>query len=201
MQPCISKKYCFLKINYCFSIIYIYLHQTNQSTLPTMSKIKILNWILKGLILITTLGIALNIYLYYSSLQHDRFFNSLKINAFYYHYISPLQSILFLSSIICLKISIGSFIKHNFFNSKSVKYLKHSGVLLLVYSLAGIAFTVIFVLANKSLKDGFPDMDSMAYLFKSNSHIATLIIAIGIFIVADIVKSGVTIKQENELTI
>lgn len=201
MQPCISKKYCFLKINYCFSIIYIYLHQTNQSTLPTMSKIKILNWILKGLILITTLGIALNIYLYYSSLQHHRFINSLKLDIFYFLYAPALKGILFLSSIICLQISIGSFIKHNFFNPKSVKHLKYSGILLLIYSLAGIGLNIIFVIINNSFKNGFPDMDSLNFLFKSNSHIATLIIAIGIFVVGDIIKSGVTIKQENELTI
>ena len=200
MQHCASKKYCFLKINYCFSIIYIYLHQTNQSTLPTMSKIKILNWILKGLILITALGIAFTLYLY-SAIQHSHSADYSKLIPVYYRYIVVVKGILFLSSMIYLQGSVSSFIKHNFFNPKSVKYLKYSGVLLLVYSLAGIAFTIIFVLANKSLKNGFPDMDSLNFLFKSNSHIATLIIAIGIFIVADIIKSGVTIKQENELTI
>lgn len=37
MQPCIPKKYCFLKINYCFSIINIYLHQTNYQNETTFS--------------------------------------------------------------------------------------------------------------------------------------------------------------------
>lgn len=166
------------------------MHQTNQSTLPTMSKIKILNWILKGLILITTLGIVFTLYLY-SVIQHSQSVDYSKLTPVYYRYTVVVKGILFLSSMIYLQGSVNSFIKHNFFNPKSVKYLKYSGILLLVYSLTGIAFAII--------KSEWSTI--LEHLNNNIDHITTLIVSIGIFIVADIVKSGVTIKQENELTI
>ncbi|WP_417357712.1 DUF2975 domain-containing protein [Flavobacterium sp.] len=155
-----------------------------------MSKIKILNWILKGVIFLTALGIAFTLYLYFA-IQNSQFVDYSKLIPVYSRYMVVVKGILFLSSMICLQASVNYFIKYNFFNSKSVKHLKYSGILLLIYSLTGIVFIII-----KSERSTI-----LEHLNNNIDYITTLIIAIGIFVVGDIIKSGVTIKQENELTI
>ncbi len=169
------------------------MHQTNQSTLPTMKKIQILNWILRSLILLTFLATCFSVYIFIS-LYNSPPIDYSKVFPAYLPYTTILSGALFLVAMIYLQLSVNLFIKQGFFNTKSSGYLKLGAIFLALFGLTDITIATI----NNAFKANY---DLLDYLNNNSSHIVTLIVTIGIFIVADIIKSGVTIKQENDLTI
>ena len=83
-------------------------------------------------------------------------------------------------------------IKNSYFNKKSKKYLKIGGIILLFDGLFSLCFT-IFVLGS---------METIDILITSVMLDALLFISgYSIYTIADILKAGLKIKTENDLTI
>ena len=149
-----------------------------------MTKIKLLNALLIVLIAITLLFTITMVVLYISSPTLRAAFS----NSIYAHIA---LCIIFFYALLFVKQSLTYFIKHNYFNDKSTLYLQWGGYTLLI-------FTVLVTVNGVINADAIEIED----IFINVLLLVTfLTISIGILAVADIVKNGTQIKQENDLTI
>lgn len=156
-----------------------------------MTKIKILSLTLKLFIWIYMTGIVCLLYFIYTTSLNP------EIPSVYQLYFcnSVFSSIAFIVAIYFLEKSCSLFIERTYFNHKSKLYLKRSGIILMALGTWGLASSF-----------AIPETISMESLFKNfssniGSNITLFIIGFGLLAIADIIKKGEKLKQENDLTI
>jgi len=149
-----------------------------------MTKIKLLNALLIVLIAITLLFTLTMVVLYISSPTLRAAFS----NSIYAHIA---LCIIFFYAQLFVKQSLTYFIRHNYFNDKSTLYLQWGGYALLIFTVLAPVNGVI---------NGDP-IEIEDIFINILLLVTFLTISIGILAVADIVKNGTQIKQENDLTI
>ncbi|TRW22861.1 DUF2975 domain-containing protein [Flavobacterium zepuense] len=149
-----------------------------------MLKIKLLNALLIVLIAITLLFTITMVVIYISSPTMRATFS----DSIYTHIA---LCIIFFYALLFIKQSLTYFIKHNYFNDKSTLYLQWGGYTLLIFTVMA-AVENFLQIESIETEDLFIDAIFLITFFS---------ISIGILAVADIVKNGTQIKQENDLTI
>ena len=149
-----------------------------------MLKIKLLNALLIVLIT-TTLLLAITMVIVFISSPYLQ----KELSGSIYSCVGLL--ILFFFALLFIKQSLTYFIKHNYFNDKSVLYLQWGGYTLLLFAV---------LVAINDFTQGEP-IETKDLFIDVLLLVTFLTISIGILAVADIVKNGTQIKQENDLTI
>lgn len=96
--------------------------------------------------------------------------------------------------IICLIIAMHYFLQYGYFNTKSVKMLRASA-----YIMAGSAVLELVLYLVLNYIPGWEEWTSLPLTFFGRS--SELLISLGILVVADFVKQGISIQKENNLTI
>ncbi|TRW22862.1 DUF2975 domain-containing protein [Flavobacterium zepuense] len=152
-----------------------------------MKNIRFLNWALIVFMGIYILGIFLSFYLIWDSAIIR---NSYKMYG-YIGYVNILMGFLFLYGLYQIQRSIAASIESNFFSFKSAIYLKRGGYVLLAYTIIATIKTILLM----------DVMKTEILISNSSEHGVLFIVSIGLLAVADIIKNGTRIKQENDLTI
>jgi len=152
-----------------------------------MKNIRFLNWALIVFMGVCVLGIFLNFYLIWDSADVRHAYKKHG----YSGYVNIPLGFLFLYGIYQIQRSIAASIKSNFFSFKSAIYLKRAGYVLLGYT----TLTAIKTLLLMNV------MKTEILISNSSEHGVLFIVSIGLLAVADIIKNGTRIKQENDLTI
>ncbi|MCF6279514.1 MAG: DUF2975 domain-containing protein [Flavobacteriaceae bacterium] len=154
-----------------------------------MKKIKILHGFLVALIL-------LYLFFFYEILFNNPFPDTIHKNTLFGFSTFNLESLFYIFlflGLIFIQQGLFLIIKKGFFNTKSAKYFKAGGFLIIVYGL--LFFSVELLLFIKTMKgEDF-------LIIRAFQAIPLLIIGFGLLIISDIIKNGKIIKQENELTI
>lgn len=155
-----------------------------------MKKIKILNWSLIIFLILGVIGIIGNfVILIFDKTSFETIYTDTQfgINLFYFR--NGLTCLL-LFGLYQVQQSLSSFIKNSFFNSKSAKFLKKGGSILILFGvLSGI--NNLFYLNNT------PENIITNYMM----YAMIILIGIGLLAVSDIINKGEIIEQENMLTI
>jgi len=155
-----------------------------------MTKFKILQWALKLFICLYLTGIVCTIYFIYTTS-----FNPMVPSIYIYHFYASIASMLLSASgLYFLQKSCSMFIERSYFNSKSELYLKRGGIILMASAILG--FVLDFTPKESASKENLSNVAS-----KIGYNTTLLIMGFAIIAVADIIKKGVNLKRENDLTI
>lgn len=156
-----------------------------------MTKIKILHAFMILFLMLGVLGIIGNLLAIFmgnfnwTAIYTDGTFGIVK------PIISLVLSIIMLFGVFQIQQALYFTLKCNYFNAKSTQYLKRGGLILMLFSVAGIANDFIIV-----------DFDNnQSLLLSSINYSLILIIGIAVLAVSDIISKGKVIEQENLLTI
>ncbi|MGQ2983461.1 hypothetical protein [Flavobacterium sp.] len=153
-----------------------------------MIKFRILNYVLILLVtlcLLSLIGMTVGLYAMYQRSETELFTLLL---------IGSAKLLLMAIGLSYTKQSIGMFLRHGYFNTKSANFLTIAG-----YALAGSALvTLIFNLTEIT----YVDRESASgYIAEMIHDITVLLVGLALLGVCDIVKKGINIKLENDLTI
>lgn len=157
-----------------------------------MKKIKFLNVLMIVFLIFGTLGLVTN-------LVFLMFANDLKTSISYDEtalgfatpYISTLLTMLLIKGIHNIQRALSYCLKYNYFNSKSGIHFQKAGIILIVFALLCMPFDFV--------NHNFDDKELL--LINGITYVLVLVIGISLTAVADVIKKGETIEQENLLTI
>lgn len=156
-----------------------------------MTKIKILSLTLKLFIWIYLTGIVCLLYFIYTTSLNPAF------PSIYLLYFGNwvFSSMLFIAALYFMEKSCSLFVKRTYFNTKSKLYLKRSGIILMTLGVWGLitSFAIPETITTESLFKNFSS--------NIGSNITLFIIGLALLAIADIIKKGEKLKQENDLTI
>ncbi|RWX00218.1 DUF2975 domain-containing protein [Flavobacterium cerinum] len=153
-----------------------------------MRKFKILRWAIQLFITICILGICSNIYIYYILSSEPIPALSVDITPYL---VSMLNVLLLITGLWYIHQSFTFFIQRSFFNFKSALYLSKGGYIIAATGIISFTYNMT-KLAGKSREELITNIILNCLM---------LIIGFGLTAVADIIKKGESIKQENDLTI
>lgn len=152
-----------------------------------MKKIKFLNGLLIIFIILTTLGITSNLII---SIYYKDPFLGQNQDAFYSFYSSIFLSCVLVFGMYQVQQALSSFIKNSYFNSKSAKFLKRGGIILIANGVLSIVYNL-----------GFSSSDLNLKIINYIMYAIIIMVGIGLMAVSDIISKGEIIEQENFLTI
>jgi len=157
-----------------------------------MKKVKVLFF----LILVLLLFPFLKLYFYSDGLKKigEIQFDSISEGVVFVVYILIFLTFIFAHFLIAKGLWL--FTKKGFFNSKSVRSLKIGGVLLFSYGLIVLGFKVYYLFLYHNILD-----HGEIQLFQIIENSYTIILGFGLIVLTDILKNGLNLKKENDLTI
>lgn len=149
-----------------------------------MKKIKFLNRFLITLLLLFVSGFFMNFYnfrvfkgiLYFDFIMYSCFALSIIIGLFF------------------VQRALSLIIKNGIFNNIAAKKLKNGGLFFLISGLGSILYRIIIFIRK-------PDPNSEFFFSNVEKNFLLIMIGFSIYIMADVIKNGNLLKQENELTI
>ncbi len=153
-----------------------------------MKKVKILFFLVIGLLLLTFVKLGV-----YSQVDGFRPASTKEVLQFSI-YIFTILTLVF--SHILIARGLWLFTKQGFFNIKSIQSLKIGGILLAIYGLIATSFRLYTFYSYQSKLDF-----SQFQLLEAISNGYTIILGFGLLTVADILRNGLVLKKEQDLTI
>lgn len=154
-----------------------------------MIKFRILNYILILFVGFCLLACVINAYLIYE--LRESISRDIPIAKFVF---AIIKGLVFSISLIFIKQACRMFLKHSYFNSKSVYYLTIGGFILILSALMGLGYYIFIIssLTKEQMKH------TPAGII---NDVTILVIGFALIAIADIIKKGINIKLENDLTI
>lgn len=157
-----------------------------------MTKFKILSWILKVFIsfyILTIVSIIFATFVMQSAIE------PVPRNIILSMYEPLPLFLIFAIGLYYIHQSCIMFLKRGYFNLKSVIYLKRGDYILGASALLGLCNSFIY---HKPLNEKKAILD---FIEKLSYNLLWLVIAFALIAIADIIKKGVNLKRENDLTI
>lgn len=155
-----------------------------------MKKIKILRAIILVLLTLQLLSFIMGFVRYY---KLEELYETLIFGKFNF----VIHSVLSLCTIVglfFLIIALNAVIKKDFFATMATKRFKIAGLFLFIVGLGQIAFNSTVLIKKTDLKHEI-------FFMGIEKAFVLIIIAFGLFVVAELIQNGSVLKQENELTI
>ncbi|MFC4635156.1 hypothetical protein ACFO3O_14690 [Dokdonia ponticola] len=158
-----------------------------------MTKIKIL----LGIILIVVLFNFFKLFYYFFNLNSlDELLNS-DTQAHFLIFVYALTIMIFFVAQIALSKGIWHIISQGYFNSKSIKSIRLSGILLLLFGIIMLIWRLYTVFYYSEYSNVLLPYNVVQAI--ENGY--TIILGFGLITIASVLKNGLHIKSENELTI
>ncbi|WP_248724733.1 hypothetical protein [Seonamhaeicola sp. ML3] len=156
-----------------------------------MKRIKILH---RFLILINSLLFGLLIFILVLLVIPDLIFQKQyddKVLGMFNHLIVFLRGLLLLIALFQVQKGLSAIIKNGFYNTFSETKFKKGGFFLILVGIIGIVFNII----TKT------ELDLNVFITNFVELCFVILVGLGLYILADFIKSGGILKQENDLTI
>lgn len=168
-------------IIYCFTIIILYLLSLNDNLV--MKKLKILLALTISILLLYAVHFFTSIFILDSYQYYE--------NQFVFIFNYTIEIVLFIA-LIFISIGLTKVIKAEFFNSTSSKFFKIGGSLFMLAAIGDIIYVLEAIITTST-----PEL----WIQRIFSGFLLLILGLISIIVSDILKKGLFLKQENDLTI
>ena len=145
-----------------------------------MKNITFLRYAIIVSIFLLIFGIFTNLYLAFNNILEVEKKTFIIIN---------ILSFLFIAGLFFIQKALSHFSKREFFTEQSIKYLKTSGYLFILFSLSCMVYNTSYFSSNETL------------IINLIMYTLILFIGLGLICFSNIIKEGKNLKQENELTI